>query len=268
MAALRTITVDGVSHQIDYEGLANKPIPAASAADAGKVFTVQEDGTLDWTQVPTELPSHTNADEGKVLTVTQSGGVEFSSPASDLPTYDTRSAGKVLAVADGSSSISWTDVAELIPTTNSPVEGLFLGVDSVSSGGVPTFAWSSVATLPTWASSSAGSIGDVLTMTSVGISWEAVSQSGLPDVTGAESGYFLGLVGESGEGYTPTWMSVPSMPDDTYASVGDILVYGNGRVVEWQSPNGFILPSWDTENGADDGKVLGIVSGELAWITL
>jgi hypothetical protein len=234
MAALRTITVDGVSHQIDYEGLANKPIPAASAADAGKVFTVQEDGTLDWTQVPTELPSHTNADEGKVLTVTQSGGVEFSSPASDLPTYDTRSAGKVLAVDDGSSSISWTDVAELIPTTNSPVEGLFLGVDSVSSGGVPTLAWSPVATLPTWASSEAGSVGDVLTMTPYGISW----------------------------------ISVPSiMPDDTYASVGDILAYGNGRVIEWQSPNGFILPSWDTENGADDGKVLGIVSGELAWVT-
>lgn len=47
--------------------------PASSQSDAGKVLTVNSNGSQVWGNVPTELPASTSADEGKILTVNSSG---------------------------------------------------------------------------------------------------------------------------------------------------------------------------------------------------
>ena len=54
-------------------------LPSISAQDAGKVMTVESDGSWGVENVPTELPSVSGTDEGKVLTVNNSGvwGAEF-----------------------------------------------------------------------------------------------------------------------------------------------------------------------------------------------
>ncbi|MBR4152049.1 MAG: hypothetical protein IKT98_03750, partial [Selenomonadaceae bacterium] len=49
-------------------------LPAAAAADAGKVPTVQAAGGYALAAIPTELPAATASDEGKVLSVDSSGG--------------------------------------------------------------------------------------------------------------------------------------------------------------------------------------------------
>ena len=46
------------------------PVSPASSADAGKVPTVQNDGTFALAAIPTELPATSGASEGDVLTIT------------------------------------------------------------------------------------------------------------------------------------------------------------------------------------------------------
>ena len=48
-------------------------VPEASAADAGKVLTVDNAGALEFANVPSELPAVTSADARKVLTVDSQG---------------------------------------------------------------------------------------------------------------------------------------------------------------------------------------------------
>ena len=45
------------------------PVSPAASADAGKVPTVQNDGTYKLAAIPTELPAIGDSDSGKVLTV-------------------------------------------------------------------------------------------------------------------------------------------------------------------------------------------------------
>ena len=50
-----------------------KYLPSITSQDAGKVMTVESDGSWGVENVPTELPSVSGTDEGKVLTVNNSG---------------------------------------------------------------------------------------------------------------------------------------------------------------------------------------------------
>ena len=59
-----------------------KYLPSITSQDAGKVMTVESDGSWGVENVPTELPSVSGTDEGKVLTVNNSGVWVAQTPAS------------------------------------------------------------------------------------------------------------------------------------------------------------------------------------------
>lgn len=74
------------------------PIPEPTAADAGKVLSVDSNGAWELDNIPSELPTVTSADAGKVLTVDNAGALEFANVPSELPTVTSADVGKVLTV--------------------------------------------------------------------------------------------------------------------------------------------------------------------------
>lgn len=78
-------------------------LPSISAQDAGKVMTVESDGSWGVENVPTELPSVSGTDDGKVLTVNNSGVWVAQNPSSG---------GGVLVVTDtdGTLDKTWQEI--------------------------------------------------------------------------------------------------------------------------------------------------------------
>lgn len=82
--ALKAGRVGVRKDQVDNNGIidmSNVPteLPTYTASDEGKMLTVDSSGDLEFANVPTEIPSHSSSDEGKVLSVDSSGGLEFTS---------------------------------------------------------------------------------------------------------------------------------------------------------------------------------------------
>ena len=73
-------------------------LPSITSQDAGKVMTVESDGSWGVENVPTELPSVTSADETKVLTVDSNGDWVAADAPSGLPAVTDVDEGKVLTV--------------------------------------------------------------------------------------------------------------------------------------------------------------------------
>ena len=86
------------------------PLPAAKAADEGKVPTVKSDGTYELKDVPTELPAATADDSGKFLGINAQGKYALDTIPTELPAVTADDNGKVLMVVDG----AWT--AASLPT--------------------------------------------------------------------------------------------------------------------------------------------------------
>ena len=73
-------------------------LPAAAAADAGKVVSVASAGGYELSAIPAELPAATAADEGKVVSVAAAGGYELSAIPAELPAATAADEGKVVSV--------------------------------------------------------------------------------------------------------------------------------------------------------------------------
>lgn len=84
-----------------------KYLPSITAQDAGKVMTVESDGSWGVENIPSELPSVTSADETKVLTVDSNGDWVAGDAPSGLPSTTSASAGDVLSLNNDKEAV-WT----------------------------------------------------------------------------------------------------------------------------------------------------------------
>ena len=82
-------------------------LPSITSQDAGKVMTVESDGSWGVENIPTELPSVTSADETKVLTVDSNGDWVAEDAPSGLPSTTSANAGDVLSL-NNSKEAEWT----------------------------------------------------------------------------------------------------------------------------------------------------------------
>lgn len=74
-------------------------LPSISAQDAGKVMTVESDGSWGVENVPTELPAVETTDKDKYLhTNASTGAVEWADTPNELPAVTDVDEGKVLTV--------------------------------------------------------------------------------------------------------------------------------------------------------------------------
>ena len=84
-----------------------KYLPSITSQDAGKVMTVESDGSWGVENIPSELPSVTSADETKVLTVDSNGDWVAGDAPSGLPSTNSASAGDVLSLNNSKEAV-WT----------------------------------------------------------------------------------------------------------------------------------------------------------------
>ena len=103
--------------------MAGSEIPIPSAADEGKVLTVNGEGKYSWVAVPYELPTAGIEDAGKVLAIAHDGQVIWEILPEELPQTQQGDTGKVLTVGD--SGIEWAEIphgdyTNVIYTTTSP----------------------------------------------------------------------------------------------------------------------------------------------------
>lgn len=75
-------------------------LPKVTAADAGKVLAVDENGKLSLESIGSGLPEVSSSDAGMVLTVSEDGEWEAASAASELPEVTSSNAGMVLTVSE------------------------------------------------------------------------------------------------------------------------------------------------------------------------
>lgn len=80
-------------------------LPTISQQDAGKVMTVENDGSWGVENVPSDLPSVTSADETKVLTVDSNGDWVAGDAPSGLPSTTSASAGDVLSLNNNKEAV-------------------------------------------------------------------------------------------------------------------------------------------------------------------
>jgi hypothetical protein len=80
-------------------------LPSISAQDAGKVMTVESDGSWGVENIPSELPSVTSADETKVLTVDSNGDWVAADAPSGLPSTTSANAGDVLSLNNNKEAV-------------------------------------------------------------------------------------------------------------------------------------------------------------------
>ena len=74
-------------------------LPSITSQDAGKVMTVESDGSWGVENVPTELPAVETTDKDKYLhTNASTGAVEWADAPNELPTVTDVDEGKVLTV--------------------------------------------------------------------------------------------------------------------------------------------------------------------------
>ena len=90
-------------------------VPSSSPSDAGKVLTVDSDGSPEWADATTELPTVTG-NAGKILTVNSGAtGVEWADAPAELPA-SLGTAGQVLTVNSGATGVEWASVPTEIPS--------------------------------------------------------------------------------------------------------------------------------------------------------
>ena len=142
-------------------------VPSSSPSDAGKVLTVDSEGSPEWvtpsggtqytegtgidiseenvisvdtTVVATQtdlgnvrqVPSSTSADEDKVLTVNSSGVPEWADATTELPSVS-GNANKVLTVNSGATGVEWANVPTELPASLGTA-GQVLTVNSGATG--------------------------------------------------------------------------------------------------------------------------------------
>lgn len=84
-------------------------LPSISAQDAGKVMTVESDGSWGVENVPTELPAVETTDKDKYLhTNASTGAVEWADAPTELPAVTDVDEGKVLTVNDSGAWVAQT----------------------------------------------------------------------------------------------------------------------------------------------------------------
>lgn len=84
-------------------------LPSISAQDAGKVMTVESDGSWGVENVPTELPAVETTDKDKYLhTNASTGAVEWADAPNELPAVAAVDEGKVLTVNDSGAWVAQT----------------------------------------------------------------------------------------------------------------------------------------------------------------
>lgn len=90
--ALKAGRVGVRKDQVDNNGIINMSnvpteLPSYTSSDEGKMLTVDSSGELEFSNVPTEIPSHSSSDEGKALSVDSNGDLEFVTLSSGLKLY-------------------------------------------------------------------------------------------------------------------------------------------------------------------------------------
>lgn len=83
-------------------------LPSYSSSDEGKVLGVDNEGALEWKDIPTELPEYSSSEDGKVLGVDNEGSLEWKEIPTELPSYSSSEDGKVLGV-NSSGDLEWVN---------------------------------------------------------------------------------------------------------------------------------------------------------------
>ena len=85
-------------------------LPSISAQDAGKVMTVESDGSWGVENVPQELPAVETTDKDKYLhTNASTGAVEWSAVEDELPAVTSSDKDKYLHTNDSTGALEWAE---------------------------------------------------------------------------------------------------------------------------------------------------------------
>lgn len=106
-------------------------LPSISAQDAGKVMTVESDGSWGVENVPTELPAVETTDKDKYLhTNASTGAVEWSAVEDELPAVTSSDKDKYLHTNDSTGAVEWADAPNELPAVTDVDEGKVLTVNN------------------------------------------------------------------------------------------------------------------------------------------
>ena len=106
-------------------------LPSISAQDAGKVMTVESDGSWGVENVPTELPAVETTDKDKYLhTNASTGAVEWSAVEDELPAVTSSDKDKYLHTNDSTGAVEWADAPDALPAVTDVDEGKVLTVNN------------------------------------------------------------------------------------------------------------------------------------------
>lgn len=106
-------------------------LPTISQQDAGKVMTVENDGSWGVENVPQELPAVETTDKDKYLhTNASTGAVEWSAVEDELPTVTSSDKDKYLHTNDSTGALEWADAPDELPAVTDVDEGKVLTVNN------------------------------------------------------------------------------------------------------------------------------------------
>lgn len=239
-------------------------VPASTAADLGKVLTVNASGDAEWITPSSgvtdyDLLSHRPAINGHTLTGDQTGADLGLVVPTDLNDYlTTASAANTYQTQAGMSNYLSTSAAA---QTYQPI-GTYLVPSDLN--GYATETW--VGQQGYLVSSD---LNGYATQTWVGQQGFLTSADEVPDVTSADDGKVLKATYSGGVG-SYSWETAPSgLPSSTSADEGKVLTVDSNGDAEWAN-----LPSVDEVpdvTSSDDGKVLTATYsggvGSYAWAT-